>query len=92
MTIANFESLAAYEPYFPPENWRGFSFTAEESQVLTDYRAGTGQYISEMQAQFITGQVPFTEWDNYVRTIRSGGYEQYLRVVTAAYERFIAAR
>jgi putative aldouronate transport system substrate-binding protein len=45
--IKQAESLDAYDPYFPKEVWRGLSFTAEDSQVVSDYTAGTGQYIGD---------------------------------------------
>jgi putative aldouronate transport system substrate-binding protein len=68
--------------------WWGFSFTEDEFDIVTDFRAGTAQYVEEMREKFITGATPFTEWDNYVKTVQSGDFDEYMGVLNTAYERF----
>jgi putative aldouronate transport system substrate-binding protein len=41
-----------------------------------------------MTTKFIVGDVPFTEWDNYVATLKKMGLDEYMNIYTAAYERF----
>lgn len=87
--LLNAQSLAIYEPYFPEEILRGLSFTEAEAQVVADYMTETGQYVNEMEAQFMAGQVPFSEWDDHVAKVKSGNFDQFVEVVTAAYNRYV---
>jgi putative aldouronate transport system substrate-binding protein len=87
--VRNFESLEAYGPYYPNPAWSALALTPEEAQTIADYNAETGQYIAEMQAQFITGQLPFSEWNTYVSKVKSGNHNAFIQAVTSAYNRFI---
>ena len=44
--------------------------------------------MAEMQDKFISGDTPFSEWDNYVKTLEDMGLEDYLSIKEAAYERY----
>ena len=57
--------------------------------MVADYMTETGQYVNEMEAQFIAGQVPFSEWDDHVAKVKSANFDQFVEVVTAAYNRYV---
>ncbi|PAV31156.1 ABC transporter substrate-binding protein [Virgibacillus profundi] len=86
------QSLAAAETLNPnliEETWPAFIFTNEENRVLSSIGTDITKYVGEMQDKFITGDVPLSEWDNYVETLKSMGFEEYMGVQQAAYERYL---
>lgn len=82
------EAADRLEPYLPEETWPPFSFTNEENTRMAAISADISTYIREMQAKFITGEVPFSEWDTYVQTIERMGLAEYMEIYQAAYERY----
>lgn len=85
------ESLAAAEglkPYLPETAWPRFNFTAEENKVLTSTGADIEKYVAEMRDKFIAGSIPFSEWDEYVKTLGTMGLEEYMNIQEDAYERY----
>lgn len=86
------ESVAAAERfsrYFPEEIWPAFNFTAEENDRMAALGADIDSYVSEMQAKFITGDEPLSNWDKYVDTLYQMGLEEYMEIYQAAYERYM---
>lgn len=76
------------KPYFPEEIWPGqFTYTVEENRDLTALAADIEKYVDEMTDKFIAGEVPFSEWNTYVKTLEGMGLEDYLAIKQAAYER-----
>lgn len=45
-------------------------------------------YIGEMEAKFITGSQPMSEWDKYVATVQKMGVDEYMKGYKKAYERY----
>lgn len=85
------ESMAAakkIEPYWPKEVWPAFTYTEAELAQFTPISTDINKYVTEMTDKFITGNTPFSEWDKYVSTIEKMGLAEYLKIYTAAYERF----
>lgn len=85
------ESMAAAEkvaPYWPEEVWPPFTYTEEELLRFNPLHTDINKYVSEMTDKFITGDVPFSEWDTYVQTIERMGLSDYLEIYNAAYERY----
>ena len=67
-------------------------FTAEEADeratLVTDIR----NYLSNMKAQFITGEKDIeAEWDAFQATLQGMGLEKLLSIEQSAYDRFVAA-
>ncbi|MBP1993677.1 extracellular solute-binding protein [Paenibacillus eucommiae] len=85
---ASIAATKKLEPYFPKEIWPYFSFTVEENDQMAALGADIEVYTAEMQAKFITGKVPFTEWDDYVSKLNKMGLKDYLGIYNAAYERY----
>ena len=52
------------------------------SAVATDLKT----YVEQMEAKFITGVEPISNWDKFVDTIKSMGVEEYVKVYQDAYD------
>lgn len=82
------ESAKKLEPYMIEEAWPTFTHTAEENRVLASTGADIEKYALEMRDKFISGDVPFSEWDKYVDTIEKMGLEEYMKIKEQALERY----
>lgn len=85
------QSLKAAEdiaPFIPEEIWPAFTYTEDENRVLLSTGTDIEKYVLEMRDQFITGQVPFSDWDEYVSLLENMGLEAYLEVQQAALDRY----
>jgi len=74
-------------PYLPKEVWEPFTYTLDEikqKQALNDIN----KYVNEMTAKFVSGQSNFSEWDNYVDTIKKMGLDDLMKIEKAAYDRY----
>ncbi|MFD1849559.1 extracellular solute-binding protein [Oceanobacillus bengalensis] len=75
-------------PNAPEEIWNGFNYTDDELDFKQTTGADLHTYIGEMEAGFISGDISFSEWDNYVEQVKEMGQDEYLEVEKAAYERY----
>lgn len=82
------ENADQNEPYLVEEPWPLFFYTDEEQTKLESLSADLGKYVSEMEAQFVTGEMDFSEWDSYVETIEKMGLDEYMEIQEDALERF----
>ncbi|PAV30969.1 ABC transporter substrate-binding protein [Virgibacillus profundi] len=87
-TPSSIEAAEKLEPYIPEELWAGFTYTEEENKTLSALGSDIDKYVQEMQDKFITGEVAFSEWDNYVETIKDMGLDEYMEIQQAAYVRY----
>lgn len=85
---ASVEAAEKMKPYLVDEVWPTFTFTIEESERYQALHSDINTYMEEMQAKFISGQAPLSEWDNYVNTINRMGLEDYMEIHRAAYDRY----
>ncbi|PAV31668.1 ABC transporter substrate-binding protein [Virgibacillus profundi] len=85
---SSLESAEILKPYLIEEVWPKFTYTLEESDNLSVLSTDIEKYVEETRDKFITGDVPFTEWDNYVETIENMGLEDYMEIQKAAYGRY----
>nr|WP_150960057.1 extracellular solute-binding protein [Aneurinibacillus sp. XH2] len=76
------------EPHRVPEIWNNFNYTEEETEFMSSIGKDITSYVNEAEAKFINGSMPFSEWDNYVKTVEKMGLEEYMRVYKQAYERY----
>ncbi|WP_168735614.1 extracellular solute-binding protein [Cohnella fermenti] len=63
-------------------------FTEEEQDRLNVLNADITTYVEQMEAKFIFGQTPISEWDNYVATIQKMGVDDMISIYQAAYDRW----
>lgn len=82
------EAAEALKPYLIDEPWPNFTYTEEEAKVLSSTGADIEKYANEIRDKFITGDVPFSDWDNYVETLNDMGLDEYMEIQSAAYERY----
>lgn len=82
------EASEKLEPFLAEEVWPGFTYTDEESKILSSVGADIEKYVNEMQDKFITGDASFDEWDNYVNTLEKMGLDKYMEVQKDAYDRY----
>ncbi|PAV31240.1 ABC transporter substrate-binding protein [Virgibacillus profundi] len=87
-TEMSWDAVETLEPYMIEEVWPEFTFTDEEGKTMNTLGADMHKYVNEMTDKFVTGEVPFSEWDNYVETIKDMNLEKYMEIQQAAYERF----
>jgi len=77
------------EPYFIEDSWPPeFTYTNEENKKLTGLATDIEKYVDEEKDKFITGQISFDEWDQYVERLEKMGLEEYLSIKQAAYDRY----
>ena len=81
------EAARRLEPYISKIIWPTFIFTAEENERMATLGKDINTYISEMTAKFITGDMPFSEWDTYINTLKKMGLDEYIEINKQAIER-----
>lgn len=75
-------------PHMVKEIWGKFNYLDEEKEIMSSIGSDIESYANEMEAKFVNGTVPFSEWDNYVATIEKMGLEKYMQTYRTAYERY----
>ncbi len=86
-------SLAAAEKIAPqiPEIWAGFTYEADENDILASVGADIEKFVNESRDRFISGDLSLDDdWDGYIKTLEDMGLEEYMSVKQAAYERYSA--
>lgn len=69
-----------------PDN---ISLTTEESKELNSIMTDINTYRDEMTLKFIMGQVPLSEFDNYVAKIKSMNIDRAIEIEQAALTRYL---
>lgn len=62
--------------------------TKEETEKTRDSGTDMKTYVEQMEAKFITGVEPLSNWDKYVKTLEGMGVEEYVKVYQDAYDRW----
>lgn len=62
--------------------------TPEEQEKANTIEADLQTYIEQMEAKFITGVEPLSNWDKYVQTIKDMNIDQYIKIYQEAYDRW----
>lgn len=65
--------------------------TAKESEDQSKIMGDLNTYRDEMVSKFIIGQVPLSEFDNFVKQLKSLGIDQVVAIRQTQYDRFNAA-
>lgn len=82
------EAAEMLDDYLIDEIWPAFTYEAEENKRISILSTDLEKYVSEMQAQFITGEESFDKWDDYVKEVEKIGVEEYMEIQQAAYDRY----
>lgn len=75
------------EPYALEEVWPKFTFTEEESLMLSSVGNDLTKHLEESRSAFITGKKPLSEWDDYVAQFENMGLEEYVQAHQASHDR-----
>ncbi|KKI89642.1 family 1 extracellular solute-binding protein [Bacillus sp. SA1-12] len=62
--------------------------TNEEQATVNSIEVDLQSYVEQMEAKFITGVEPLSNWDKYVKTIEDMNIEKYIQVYQDAYDRW----
>lgn len=62
-------------------------FTPQEQEKIASY-IDMDSYVDQMEAKFIMGETPISEWDNYVNTLKNMGVDEMIRIRQDAYDRW----
>lgn len=84
------QMAAIYQEKAPEEVIVSYLQTAEETEELATLKADINTYVQECMVRFATGEMPLTEWDNYLDTLNSMGIERYTELLQAGYDRYNA--
>ncbi len=80
MKTVSLQAANALEPYATKIIWPSFTFSEEHNQTMATLSTDIDTYVSEMRAQFITGQKPFSEWEDYVDEFEKIGLAEYMSI------------
>ncbi|WP_182200300.1 extracellular solute-binding protein [Paraliobacillus salinarum] len=63
-------------------------FTNDEQKEINTIEVDLKSYVEQMEAKFITGVKPMSDWDEYVETIEKMNVERYVELYQKAYDRW----
>lgn len=66
------------------------SATSEEASELAFIMNNVSTYSDEMESKFITGALPMSEFDTYVKQLKKFGIERAVEIKQASYDRYMA--
>ena len=61
-------------------------YTPEQQEVVSTVGTEIETYVQETISKFLVGEKDFSEWDSYVAEVESMGLDEYLAVLTEAYD------
>ena len=80
-------------PYYidkaPKEVIMNINYNQEEFDQITDIRTTLMTYVDESLTRFIVGDLPLSQWDNYVKELENMGLKEYLEISQTAYNRMM---
>lgn len=77
-----------YENKHPEELIIGLTYSLEETTEATDLTTAISTYVEQSIVQFAVGELPLSDWDDYLDTLNDMGLERYLELVQSAYDRY----
>ena len=66
------------------------SLTTEESALLATYGTDITTYAAETLPKFVMGDMPLSDWNSYVETLRDMHIDEIIDAYQAAYNRYLA--
>lgn len=76
-----------FAQYFPKEVISKLSYTPEELKKIADIKTTVDAYVTNSAIEFITGNKPFSQWDNYLAELKKMGIDEYVAATQKAYDR-----
>lgn len=65
--------------------------TNEEQEIVNTIEVDLKSYVEQLEARFITGVEPLSNWDKYVETIEGMNIEEYIEIYQGAYDRWASS-
>lgn len=84
----SFEGSKKLEPYFPKEIWPANVYNVKQTEFMSSIGNDINTYVNESTEKFVRGDMPFSEWDKYVNTIKQMGLDEYMEIYEAATKKF----
>lgn len=81
------EAASKLEPYVLEKVYPAPMFEEDVSKEVRDIRGDLDTYTRESRAKFITGDLSFDSWDQYVSTVKDIGLDKLEKYYQEAYER-----
>ena len=66
------------------------SLTTDESAILATYGTDIVTYAAETLPKFVMGDLPLSQWDDYVATLQNMNIGDIIDAYQAAYDRYLA--
>lgn len=82
----------SYQMYYDahPQLLPTLAYTADEAEMISNIVTDVTSYVSSSLAEFVTGNRPLSDWDNYVEELNNMGLQQLLDTAQIAYDRTLA--
>lgn len=88
--VENLKCVLYYRDKHPEEIIPSLKYTDEETAEVVELETAIKTYVESSLDQFIVGQLPLSEWDNYLKELDAIGLDRYLELVQTAYDRYKA--
>lgn len=62
--------------------------TVEEQTEINSLNSDLSTYVQQMEAKFVTGAEPLSNWDNYLNTMKKMGADRVVEIYQGAYDRW----
>jgi putative aldouronate transport system substrate-binding protein len=89
-TLHNLTAANVLMDYKPKELWGAFIYSTEDSEKLKILQTEIDTYATDMRAKFISGEIGFDSWDDYVQQIEALGIDQYEEIVQRGMDAYIS--
>lgn len=73
------------------DGFRCVKLTPEESKELGSIEGDLWSKCDEYMAKFVTGQIGFDKWDEYIGVIKGAKYERATEIMNSGYKRFMSS-
>lgn len=81
------ENVPVWEPYYQTTPVYGTpQFDTETTDRINEIRSDLDVYVNECQAKFITGEMSFDKWDEYLSTLQRLGVDELVGYYQAYYD------
>lgn len=81
------ENVPVWEPYYQTTPVYGApQFDTETTDRINEIRSDLDVYVNECQAKFITGEMSFDKWDEYLSTLQRLGVDELVGYYQAYYD------
>lgn len=80
----------AVEHYYnahPAKTLPSLIYTTEEADKIAEIQENIKSYVDESLAEFVTGNRPLSDWDNYLKELNTIGLDDWLVIAQTAYDR-----